>query len=112
MPSDSRGSRSDRVRPLAGLEVGAAGVVVRVLRDRGGHADRLAALGVTPGARVRLLQKFPGVVFLCDETEIAVEREVARAVLVEVCEEAREAEEATPAPAPMRPAPRVATGDG
>jgi Fe2+ transport system protein FeoA len=48
-----------------------------------GRADRLAALGVTPGAPVQVLQVFPGVVFLCEETELAVEPDVANAILVD-----------------------------
>ena len=52
---------------------------VNALKER---ADRLLALGVTPGATVTLLQRFPGIVFLCDQTELAVERDVAEAVLV------------------------------
>jgi Fe2+ transport system protein FeoA len=47
-----------------------------------GRADRLLALGVTAGATVTLLQRFPGIVFLCDQTELAVERDVAAAILV------------------------------
>ncbi len=98
MPSASPGSRSERVRPLSALAVGAIGVVARVVGDRPDRADRLAALGVTPGARVRVLQTFPGVVFQCDETEIAVEREVAEAVLVEPAPVPEEVEaEAVPA---------------
>jgi DtxR family transcriptional regulator, Mn-dependent transcriptional regulator len=74
-------SRSD-VRPLASLRAGERGRVVEVLRDPNGRSDRLTALGVTPGARVRVLQTFPGIVFECDQTELAVERGVARAILV------------------------------
>jgi Fe2+ transport system protein FeoA len=70
-------------RRLASLEVGEAGVVLRVLRDNPERAERLKALGVTPGARVRVLQRFPGFVFECDQTELAVEPLVARAILVE-----------------------------
>jgi Fe2+ transport system protein FeoA len=66
------------------MRVGARGVVVRVLRDDPARAERLKALGVTPGARVRLLQRFPGFVFECDQTEIVVEHTVARAIVVEV----------------------------
>ena len=47
-----------------------------------GRGDRLLALGVTLGARVTMMQTFPGVVFLCDQTELAVERSVADAILV------------------------------
>ena len=77
-------SRSDETRPLSSLEPGDGGVVSKVLRDNETRAERLAALGVTPGARIRVLQTFPGIVFQCDETELAIERGVARCILVDV----------------------------
>ena len=73
---------SDGLRPPTAMTERAGGVVVEVRADAEGRADRLLALGVTPGARVTLLQSFPGVVFLCDQTELAVERQVADAILV------------------------------
>jgi DtxR family Mn-dependent transcriptional regulator len=50
----------------------------------GEHARllRLSALGITPGATVRLLQKWPSFVFQCDQTEIALEEDVARHIYV------------------------------
>jgi Fe2+ transport system protein FeoA len=57
--------------------------IVRVLHDGTTRADRLGALGVTPGAIVTVLQTFPGVIFRCDETEVAVEPEVAHSIIVE-----------------------------
>jgi Fe2+ transport system protein FeoA len=73
---------SDGVRPLSSLVAGQRAVIVDVLAQEGGRADRLLALGVTPGATVTMLQTFPGIVFLCDQTELAVERGVADAVIV------------------------------
>jgi DtxR family Mn-dependent transcriptional regulator len=76
---------SDGTRALSDLVEGERGVVVDVhgadaaLQAR---ADRLLALGVTPGARITVLQTFPGVVFRCDQTELAVERSVAETVFV------------------------------
>jgi Fe2+ transport system protein FeoA len=64
------------------MRAGESGVIVGVIVDPTGRADRLAALGVTPGARIRVLQTFPGIVFECDQTELAVERAVARVILV------------------------------
>jgi Fe2+ transport system protein FeoA len=61
---------------LGSLAAGSRGVVVEV------RAGRLLVMGVTPGALVTVLQTFPGVVFLCDQTELAVERAVADAVFV------------------------------
>jgi Fe2+ transport system protein FeoA len=66
------------------LAVGDQGRVVRVIRDNADRADRLGALGVTAGAPITILQTFPSVVFQCDQTELAVERDVARSILVEV----------------------------
>jgi Fe2+ transport system protein FeoA len=71
-----------QARRLSSLEEGDHAIVVDVRADHHGRADRLLALGVTPGARVTMLQRFPGVVFLCDQTELAVERAVADAVIV------------------------------
>ncbi len=76
--------RFDSIRRLNSLRPGEQGVVVRVATEDLARADRLAALGVTPGALVRLLQRFPGVVFECDQTELAVEPAVARTILVEL----------------------------
>lgn len=76
-------SPSERGRPLASLQPGATGRVLRVTRENRDRADRLAALGVTPGTPITVLQRFPSVVFLCDQTELAVEPAVAASVLVE-----------------------------
>jgi Fe2+ transport system protein FeoA len=57
--------------------------IVRVLHDDVARADRLNALGITPGALITVLQTFPGVIFQCDETEVAVEPEVAHSIIVE-----------------------------
>lgn len=75
-------SRGESVRPVSSLREGARGVVVEVRAQSEGRADRLLALGVTPGASVTVLQTFPGLVLLCDQTELAVERGVAEAILV------------------------------
>ncbi len=59
-----------------------------MLREDPDRAERLAALGVTPGARIRVLQTFPGVIFECDLTHIAVEPDVAAAILVDTTADA------------------------
>jgi Fe2+ transport system protein FeoA len=73
-----------RLVPLSILAPGTRGRIARITRDLTGRAERLAALGVTPGASVRLLQRFPGIVFECDQTEMAVERGVAAGIVIEV----------------------------
>ena len=76
-------SISPRPTSLAALKPGTRGRIARVERDLTGRAERLAVLGVTAGASVRGLQIFPGIIFECDQTEMAVEREVARAILIQ-----------------------------
>jgi Fe2+ transport system protein FeoA len=77
------------LQPLSALAPGTRGIVVRVTRDLTTRAERLAALGVTPGAEVSVLQTFPGVVFECDQTELAIERLVARSIWIELDEPGR-----------------------
>ena len=77
---------SNGSRPLSALAPGQKGIVERVLAERSDRLDRLSSLGVTPGAPVVVLQMFPSIVFQCDQTELAVEREVADAILVKRAE--------------------------
>ena len=77
-------SRSDAYIPLAFLKPGTRGRIARVTRDLTARAERLAAMGVSAGASVVVLQTFPGIVFECDQTELAVERTVAHAIFIEL----------------------------
>jgi Fe2+ transport system protein FeoA len=77
-------SRSKQSHRLSSLRPGGRGRVARVSLGNADRADRLTALGVTPGASITMLQRFPGVVFLCDQTELAVEPAVADAILVDL----------------------------
>jgi Fe2+ transport system protein FeoA len=75
--------------PLSSLPVGAHAIVSSVLHASTPRVEHLLSLGVTAGALVTMMQRFPGVVFLCDQTELAVERAVADAILVHRMEELR-----------------------
>jgi Fe2+ transport system protein FeoA len=86
----SRTARSGgrgRTVPLTAMAEREIGVVVEVRAASNGRADRLLAMGVTPGARVTMLQRFPGIVFQCDQTELAVERAVADCILIHPLEQ-------------------------
>ena len=91
----TRPTPADRVVPdprpvaLSSLAVGARGLVSGVADPAAARVERLLALGISAGATVTMLQTFPGVVFLCDQTELAVERAVADAILVRPMEEPR-----------------------
>lgn len=73
---------SDQCRALSTLTPGETGVVVAIESGDEHRTNRLLALGVTPGAAITVLQTYPGVVFLCDQTELAVEHAVAAAIVV------------------------------
>ena len=75
--------------PLSSRAVGAHGLVSGVADPAAARVERLLALGISAGAIVTMLQTFPGVVFLCDQTELAVERAVADAILVRPTEDVR-----------------------
>ena len=78
---------SDRGLPLSRLAEGTRATVSHVESRRADGVERLLALGVTKGASIVVLQTFPGIVFLCDQTELAVERAVAETILVRLTEE-------------------------
>jgi len=80
---------TSRPVPLSSLGVGEHAVVCGASDAAGGRLERLLALDITPGATVTMLQRFPGVVFLCDQTELAVERGVADAISVKPMESVR-----------------------
>lgn len=86
---------------LASMRAGSSGYVHSVGRDLAGRRERLAALGVTPGALVRVLQTFPVIVFECDQTEIAIERAMARVVSIELSADGN--------PSPVPDGPRKTT---
>jgi DtxR family Mn-dependent transcriptional regulator len=44
--------------------------------------QKLSSFGITPGTRVRVHQRSPALVLECDETQVAVEAEVARDIFV------------------------------
>jgi Fe2+ transport system protein FeoA len=82
MPSIHLAFSSEHGHRLSSLAEGTRATVSHVEPHRGDGVDRLLALGVTAGAPIVVLQTFPGVVFLCDQTELAVERAVADTILV------------------------------
>ena len=64
------------------LSVGDSARVAYLSSGEQGRLLRLSALGITPGATIRLLQRWPSFVFQCDQTEIALEQDVARHIFV------------------------------
>lgn len=70
------------VQPLVELGVGEDGHIVYIAPREPRRLVKLSSLGVVPGARVRLQQKSPAVVFLVGGTTLALEPELAAEIYV------------------------------
>jgi len=70
------------VLPCDQMPVGGSGRIAYVSAREHGALLRLSALGINPGARVRLIQKWPSYVVECEETEIAFEQTIVRNIYV------------------------------
>lgn len=64
------------------LDVGESATISYLCMTEHARMLKLSSLGMTPGNRLKLLQKWPSCVLQCDETEIAIEEEVARNIYV------------------------------
>ncbi len=73
----------DGTLPLTALHAGEAGYVRELRLHDHALAQKLLTLGVVPGARVKVIQKFPAYVLQIGYTQIAIDHHLAHAVRVE-----------------------------
>jgi DtxR family Mn-dependent transcriptional regulator len=73
---------SSIVVPCDHLQIGEVARIAYLSAPDHPRLLKLTALGVVPGVDVKLLQKWPSYVIQCDQTEIALEEEIARNVYV------------------------------
>lgn len=71
-------------RRLSDVEPGQSGTFLSVGEASESLAERLAVLGVTPGASFTLAQRIPAYVLQVGYTELSLERGIADAILVEL----------------------------
>jgi DtxR family Mn-dependent transcriptional regulator len=64
------------------LEIGESARIAYLCTHEHTLLMKLSNLGISPGASIRLLQRWPSYVIQCDETEIAIEEKVARNIYV------------------------------
>jgi DtxR family transcriptional regulator, Mn-dependent transcriptional regulator len=64
------------------LSIGESGRIAYLTTREHARLMKLSALGLSPGVKLKLLQKWPSFVVQCDETEIAIEQDVARNIYV------------------------------
>jgi DtxR family Mn-dependent transcriptional regulator len=70
------------VHPLSEMQVGDLCEVVHIRPRHHTRLDRLGAYGLIPGSTVRLHQKKPSFVIQIDETDLALDVDVARDIYV------------------------------
>jgi len=70
------------IAPLSQLEVGSEGKIAYLTSKKHQRLQRLMAMGIIPGIPVRLLQSFPSFVIQIEETQIALDKELAEDIFV------------------------------
>ncbi len=70
------------VQPLHALTVGDSVKIVYMLPSLQKRLERLTNLGIIPGARLKIKQKIPALVVVCDETTIALDSDVGSEIYV------------------------------
>jgi DtxR family Mn-dependent transcriptional regulator len=70
------------VQPLTALNVGGSGRIAYINTRNFPRLQKLSAFGITPGVTVKLFQRSPSVVLQCEETQVALEEEIARDIYV------------------------------
>lgn len=69
---------------LTELDTNQVGEIAYVLTQNSSNLQKLMATGVLPGMDIQLIQKFPSYVFQVGETQIAVDREIAKDIFVRI----------------------------
>lgn len=75
------------ISPLTTFEPGCQGRIAYITSKKHQRLQRLMALGVVPGLDLKLIQSFPSYVIQVEETQIALDKELAEDIYVR-CEKA------------------------
>ncbi len=70
------------VQPLTNLQPGKEGRIVFITPKYHARLDKLSSLGIVPGSIVRVHQKKPTFVLEIDETELALDEDIAKEIYV------------------------------
>ena len=79
---DGNGHELDAPCPLTALHVGEKGEVTGFLTGERSRLAHLSALGVVPGREIMLCQRSLAYVVRVDETEVALDSQIAREIMV------------------------------
>jgi len=70
------------VTPVDRLNIGEGARVAYISARHFSRIQKLSSLGILPGATIKVHQRFPAFVIECDETQIALDKEIARDIYV------------------------------
>lgn len=70
------------VQPLSGVDVGAYVKILYILPSLKKRLESLTNFGIIPGTTLYIKQKYPALVVICNETTIALDKEVGAEIYV------------------------------
>ena len=77
---------------LAELGSGQSAEVVDIRSEDGSRLLKLAGFGLVPGSRIRLQQRFPAYIVWIGETQVSLDGEVAREIVLRLTPDSAESE--------------------
>jgi len=77
-----RATVSRLIAPLSEVEPGKGGEVAYIQMGDAGHLQKLMAMGVLPGGKIRLVRNSPSFVFECGYSQFAVDEAIAADIYV------------------------------
>ncbi len=78
----AKASLASIVVPLSNLSSGETGKIVYLLTRNHPQLHKLMSLGITPGVTIAVHQTFPSFVIKVEETQVALEEEIAKEIYV------------------------------
>lgn len=79
---EARHTVANVITPLDKLEVGAQARIAYLQTKNHSRLHKLISFGITPGMKVQVHQKTPTCVIKCDQTELALEKEILSDIFV------------------------------
>ncbi|KYC44859.1 MAG: Iron dependent repressor, metal binding and dimerization domain [Candidatus Methanofastidiosum methylothiophilum] len=70
------------ILPLSDMDAGEEGNITYLVTKSHPRLQRLSTLGLTPGSKIKITQTFPTFVVQVDETQIALEKSIAKDIFV------------------------------
>ena len=68
--------------PLAALKKNESGIVARLNTEDNKDLQKLLAMGILPGRSLRVLQRYPVYILEVERTQVAMDKELARLILL------------------------------